>query len=291
MHTVEVEFVVDGPPDAPVVLLLGPLGLHWKLWDEQVAVLSTQFRVVRYNHRGLGGTPASGLLEGELTVEDLAADALGLLDLLGVERAHLVGMSLGALTALWIAANRPERVDRLVTMSAVPRADQDTPTMLQIISNALHAYERYYEYGTPLGWNEYAAIAREDGLPVAVEAMMKMLVTQQITADFPETTADLRNQLLSMDPQVFAALCEVAGRKDLTALLRRITAPLAILASEDDWSTPPGTSRQITLAVPDSIRIIIPKAAHLTTLPDPWAVAGKTLAHLSGRLSEPANIS
>jgi pimeloyl-ACP methyl ester carboxylesterase len=288
---VEVEFTIDGASDAPTVLLLGPLGLDWSVWKEQVAALRDEFRVIRYNHRGLGGTPSTGVLEGELTLADLAADALALLDMLGVQKAHLVGMSVGALTAMWIAAEHPDRVDRLVTLSAVPRADQDTPTMLQIISNALHAYENYYEFGTPLGWNEHAEIAREEGMDVAVAAMMKMLFTTEIEEQFPEATADVRRQLLALDAQYYAAMCEIIGRVDLTPKLRKIKAPLAILAAEDDWSTPPGTSRQITLAVSDSIRIIIPKAAHLSTYPDPWLVAGKIVGHLTGTLSDKANIT
>ncbi|MCU1483075.1 MAG: 3-oxoadipate enol-lactonase [Subtercola sp.] len=288
---VEVEFTIDGPSDGYPVLLLGPLGLDWKLWNEQVSALSPKFRTIRYNHRGLGGTPSTGLIDGSLSVADLAADALALLDMLGIQKAHFVGISLGALTAMWIAATHPERVDRIVTMSAVPRANQDTPTMLQIISNALHAYENYYEFGTPLGWNEHAEIAREDGMEVATAAMMKMLFTAEIEANYPAETQDVRAQLLAFDPALYAALCETIGRVDITPKLRRITAPLAILACEDDWSTPPGTSRQITLAVNDSIRIIIPKAGHLGTYPDPWLVAGKVLGHLSGTLTDKANIS
>jgi pimeloyl-ACP methyl ester carboxylesterase len=288
---VEVEFTIDGANDAPVVLLLGPLGLDWSVWKEQVAALRDEFRVIRYNHRGLGGTPATDVLEGSLTIADLAADALALLDMLGVQKAHLVGMSVGALTAMWIAAQYPDRVDRLVTLSAVPRADQDTPTMLQIISNALHAYENYYAFGTPLGWKEHAEIAREEGMDAAAAAMMKVLFTKEIEEQFPEATDDVHRQLLALDPGYYAAMCEIVGRVDLTPLLRKIQAPLAILAAEDDWSTPPGTSRQITLAVPDSIRIIIPKAAHLSTYPDPWLVAGKIVGHLTGTLSDRANIS
>jgi pimeloyl-ACP methyl ester carboxylesterase len=94
-----------------------------------------------------------------------------------------------------------------------------------------------------------------------------------------------------MDPELYASLCEVAGRKDLTARLRHIRAPYAVLASEDDWSTPPGTSRQITLAVAGSIRIILPKAGHYALLPDPWTVAGKILGHLTDTLTDTANIS
>src|SRR6188472_3087695 len=106
--------VIDGRHDAPVLLLGGSLGSTVEMWLPQVPRLSQRLRVVRFDHRGHGGSPVP---PGPYTVAELGGDVLELLDHLGVRRAHYAGLSLGGMVGIWLAAYAPERVDRLALLS------------------------------------------------------------------------------------------------------------------------------------------------------------------------------
>ena len=113
MGAVEVHHVVTGPEDAPVVVLSNSMGADLRMWDGIVDALSEHFRVVRYDTRGHGQSPEA---PGPYSMDDLADDVVALLDTLGVEKAHLVGLSLGGMMGMRLAARDPERIDRLVLL-------------------------------------------------------------------------------------------------------------------------------------------------------------------------------
>ena len=90
------------------------------MWDAQADALAEHFRVVRYDTRGHGGSPVP---PGPYDIDDLADDVVALLDTLGVEKAHFVGLSLGGMTGMRLAARNPERVDRLVVLCTGARLE------------------------------------------------------------------------------------------------------------------------------------------------------------------------
>jgi poly(3-hydroxyoctanoate) depolymerase len=99
----------EGPP----LLLIGGLWSQVGLWDDLVPLLDG-FRTITFDPPGLGGT---AMPRRPYTVKDLAAFAAGVLDALGVERAHVLGVSLGGAVAQQLARSHPDRVDRLVLVS------------------------------------------------------------------------------------------------------------------------------------------------------------------------------
>ena len=103
-------YVLEGPEDAPVVLFASSLGTTHAMWDAQAAALRGEYRVLRYDHRGHGGSPAP---PGPYTVDELAGDVLELLDHLGIERAAFVGLSLGGAVGMSLALRAPGAVERL----------------------------------------------------------------------------------------------------------------------------------------------------------------------------------
>src|SRR5688572_29633668 len=98
---------VDGPATAPALLLSNSLGTTLELWDAQVEKWAKTFRVIRYDARGHGG---SAVVPGEYTIDQLGRDALAVLDAAGARVAHVCGISLGGLTAMWLGVNAPHRV-------------------------------------------------------------------------------------------------------------------------------------------------------------------------------------
>src|SRR5687767_9183676 len=97
---------VTGPQDAPVLVLSNSLGTTLAMWDPQAEQLARHFRLVRYDTRGHGG---SKIPPGPFALDDLGQDVVDLLDHLEIGRAHVAGLSLGGMTAMWLAINAPER--------------------------------------------------------------------------------------------------------------------------------------------------------------------------------------
>ncbi|MBK5482521.1 alpha/beta fold hydrolase [Peribacillus sp. TH16] len=100
----------DGEEDLPVLVLSNSLGTDFPMWNTQIETLTQHFRVLRYDTRGHG---ESGVPTGPYTIEQLGQDVIGLLDGLGIERAHFAGVSVGGMTGMWLALNVPERLGNL----------------------------------------------------------------------------------------------------------------------------------------------------------------------------------
>ena len=108
---VTLNYQIDGGESAPPLLLSNSLGTSLEMWEPQIAALAGRFRVIRYDSRGHGH---STVTPGPYTIEQVASDALGLLDKLAVPRAHFCGLSMGGMVGMWLGIHAPQRIDRLV---------------------------------------------------------------------------------------------------------------------------------------------------------------------------------
>ena len=108
---VTIYYSIEGPAGAPVLLMSNSLGTSLEMWDPQARALSDEFRVLRYDTRGHG---RSSVPPGPYSIAQLGEDMRLLLDHLGIARAHVCGLSMGGITAMWLAIHHPERIDRLV---------------------------------------------------------------------------------------------------------------------------------------------------------------------------------
>jgi 3-oxoadipate enol-lactonase len=251
----EVHYEVEGPSDAPVVLLAGSLGSTLEMWDPQVPALSEHFRVVRYDHRGHGKSP---VVPGPYALADVAGDAVELLDRLEVERAHVVGLSLGGMVAMWLAAHAPERVDRVGLLC--------TSALL----------------GPLQMWTDRAATVRAEGTGVVAEAAVARWFTPGFAEREPETVARMRAMVAGIPPEGYAAGCEVVGHMDLTGDLAAISAPTLVIAGADDPATPPVHAEGIVAGIQDGKLAVLDSAAHLASYEQAPAVNRLLLDHLRG---------
>ena len=127
---IELEYDAFGDPSGAPLLLIAGLGMQMVGWDEEFCELlaGRGFRVVRYDNRDAG---LSTRMDGapQYTLEDMAGDAAGLLDALGIRAAHIVGASMGGFIAQLLALHHPERVLTLTSMISGPNGeDQVQPT-------------------------------------------------------------------------------------------------------------------------------------------------------------------
>ena len=229
---------VDGPPEAPPLLLINSLGADLSMWEPQVPALSRRFRVIRYDARGHGRSPVP---PGRYSLADLGGDALGLLDHLGVARAHVCGLSLGGMTAMWLAAYAPERVGRLVLCC--------TSALL----------------GPASSWAERAATVLASGTGAVADTVVARWVTPEFAALRPEETGRLRDMIAATPAAGYAGACAAIEEMDLRADLPRVTAPTLVLAGADDPATPPPHGEAIAAAIPGARLVVLERAAHLAT--------------------------
>ena len=120
--TTELHHQVEGPEGAPVLVLSNSLGTTLEMWQDQAPALRERFRLVRYDHRGHGGSP---IPPGPYAMDDLGRDVLALLDALGVERFSFCGLSVGGMVGMWLAGEVPERVERLALCCTSASFDPD----------------------------------------------------------------------------------------------------------------------------------------------------------------------
>jgi 3-oxoadipate enol-lactonase/4-carboxymuconolactone decarboxylase len=229
-------YAIDGPDDAPVVVLASSLGTTHAMWEPQVAALAGEFRLLRYDHRGHGDSPAPS---GPYTVDDLAGDVLALLDRLGVERATFVGISLGGAVGMTLAVRAPDRIERLALCCTAMR------------------------FGEPDGWMERAATVRADGVQAVAPAVLERWLTP---AAPPEMRAGLEAQLLSTSPDGYAACCEAVAAHDLRGRLGGLRMPVLAVAGSDDPATPPEWLRAIADEVPGARLHVIDGARHIASV-------------------------
>ncbi|MEJ9077737.1 3-oxoadipate enol-lactonase [Gordonia malaquae] len=248
--------VIDGPtPDAPVVLLSNSIGSTRSMWNRQTAALARHFRVVRYDTRGHGESPVPA---GPYTIDQLADDAVGLLDRLGVRCAHVVGLSLGGMTAMSLAARYPDRVDRLALLCTSPAYDDE------------------------VAWRARAATVRSQGTSVIAAATVGRWYTPAFLESEPERAAAAEAMISGIPAEGYAACCEAIATMDLRLLLPTITAATVCIAGADDPAAPPAVLEAIARAVPGARFTVIESAAHLANDEQPDAVVAALLAHLLG---------
>lgn len=101
----------------PLIMILG-LGQDMATWGLQISELSSHFKLIVFDNRDSG---KSSLCKGNYSTEDMAQDTIGLMDHLGIERAHLLGTSMGGMIAQQVAIMAPERVNSLILAGTTSR--------------------------------------------------------------------------------------------------------------------------------------------------------------------------
>jgi 3-oxoadipate enol-lactonase len=243
-----------GPEDAPVLLMGSSLGTSLHMWDSQLA-LAERLRIVRHDHRGHGRSPVP---PGPYEIADLGRDVLELMDALEIERASYCGLSIGGMVGMWLGANAPERIERLVlicTSAHLPPAE---------------------------GWAERAAKVRAAGtVEVVADAVVARWLTPAYAEEHPELVAELRAMLVATDPEGYAAACGAIERMDLRDQLGRIAAPTLVISGAGDEATPPEHQELIAASIPGARLETVDPAAHLAAVERPALVNELIAAHLA----------
>lgn len=217
----ELHYQLDGPVDAPVLVLSNSLGTDLHMWDIQIPAFTAHFRVLRLDTRGHGKSLVS---KGPYSIEQLGRDVIALLDALDIQRAHFCGLSMGGLIGQWLGINAGHRLQRLVVCNTAAKI------------------------GTPDIWNPRIDMVLRDGA-AAMVALRDASIARWFTADFaaanPHQARQITDMLAATSPEGYAANCAAVRDADLREQLSKIQVPTLVIAGTEDAVTPPAGSHFI----------------------------------------------
>jgi 3-oxoadipate enol-lactonase len=229
------------------LVLASSLGSNLRMWDGQVEALSAHFELIRFDARGHG---RSDVPPGPYEIGDFGRDVIDLLDHLEIEYAHVAGISLGGMTAMWLAINAPDRVDRII------------PTCTSA------------KLGPPQKWIDRANAVREGGVEAVAPAVAEGWV---IDAD---RRPALEKMIASTPRDGYIASCAAIEHMDLLPDLPTITAPTLVISARQDPSAPPEHGQAIADRIPGARFEILDGAAHLANLERGHELVRLYLEHL-----------
>ncbi|MFF5496666.1 4-carboxymuconolactone decarboxylase [Streptomyces aquilus] len=252
-QTPALQYRLDGPDDAPVLILGPSLGTTWHMWDRQVPELAKQWRVFRFDLPGHGGAPAypAG------SVGDVTDRLLATLDGLGVHRFGYTGCALGGAIGLELALRHPERIASLALIAASPR------------------------FGTPDEFRQRGVIVRTNGLDPIARTSPDRWFTGGFAAAQPAITDWAVQMVRTTDPGCYIAACEALAAFDVRAQLAHVGVPTLVLVGSDDQVTGPAQARTLVAGIPDARLAVVPGASHLVPVEQPAAVTDLLVRHFS----------
>lgn len=238
-----VRYAVQGPTNAPVLVLSNSLGTNLHMWDQQVDELATRWRVVRYDTRGHGG---SSVPPGPYSVTQLGADVVQLLDFLHVDQAAICGVSMGGLTALYLAMTAPDRFSTIAVCNAVAR------------------------FGTTATWTDRIATVRRVGMEGIAPSVIARWFTEAFRARHPDVIHLIEQQLVDTSAAGYIACCEALRDADLREVIPTIRARSLVLTGTYDPAVPIDDARWIATHLQNAQFVELP-TAHLSNVETPAA--------------------
>jgi 3-oxoadipate enol-lactonase len=244
----------DGDEGAPVVLLCNSLATDLGMWEPQVPALThAGYRVLRYDRRGHG---KSAVPPAPYTLEQLADDAVGLLDTLGLARVHFCGLSIGGMVGQILGAEHGARL-----------------LSLTLCDTAAHT-------PAPAAWDERMAAVRAGGMAAVVDATIERWFTPPGRQRQPQVIQRVREMILNTPVEGYCGCGAAIQRLDNRERLGRIRVPTTVIVGEEDQGTPVAAARFIHERVPGSTLTVLPRAAHLANLEQAPAFNDALLKHV-----------
>jgi 3-oxoadipate enol-lactonase len=235
---VHLHYRTAGDPANPCVVFSNSLGTDLRMWDAQAAALANRFYIVRYDTRGHGQSARGS---APVTIARLGQDVVGLLNLLGIRRAHFCGISMGGLTGQWLGAHAPARIGRLVLANTAARI------------------------GTAEGWSARAALVRGEGMGAVADGAAARWFTPAFIERERHTVSLMIGALREQDAEGYAACCDALAEADLRGALGSIAAPTLSIAGEFDPVTTVADGEALAAGIRGAQLASVP-ASHISNI-------------------------
>ena len=223
----------------PWIVFSHSLACDHRMWDPQVPAFR-DYRLLRYDTRGHGGSEAPA---GDYPLETLADDLKGVLDNLGIETCHFVGLSMGGMIGQQFALRYPKRFASLTLADTTSRYPAEAATV----------------------WEQRLALVRSQGMSAIVPSTLERWFTARFRAAQPEVVAQIAQMIRSTPVAGYAGCAHAISRINLTARLPTIDCPTLVVVGDEDLGTPPSMSEEIVQAIPGARLQVLP-AAHLSNI-------------------------
>ena len=258
VNGITMHYELEGPESAPLLTLSHSLATDLSMWDPQVAVLKSAYRVLRYDTRGHGGTDAP---EGPYTLEVLADDVKELLRVLGIPNTHFMGISMGGMIGQTLALKDPRMLRSLVLCDTSSRIPEE----------ALPVFE------------ERIGLARKQGMDALVEPTMERWFTASYRLKPNAALDKIRGMIRATPLKGYVGCSRAIMKLNLTERLGQIAKPTLVLVGEEDPGTPVAASQVIHQQIKGSDLVILKSAAHLSNIEQSDAFNAAVLDFLGHR--------
>jgi pimeloyl-ACP methyl ester carboxylesterase len=260
-HVNGIDLSYEEQGSGPPLLLIPGLAATASYWASLAPALAPHFHLIALDNRGAGRSSAP---PGPYTTRVLADDAAALLDHLGIERAHILGFSLGSLIAQELTLAHPERVDRLVLLGST--AQPNHATFDPWVDLFVQAYERELDF---------------NGFSLWLMAWLFTPTFMEQPDVVAATIPALASALASSSAQGVAAQAAAAKGHDTLNRLGNVAAPTLVLVGEADIVFPVIYSRALADAIPEAKLQVLPSGGHAVSLEDPESTATALLQFLT----------
>jgi pimeloyl-ACP methyl ester carboxylesterase len=233
---------VGDPAGIPVVFIHG-FPFDKTMWTPQLKSIPAKYRAIAYDLRGHGESDCG---DGQFLIEFFVDDLIGLMDYLKIEKAVLVGLSMGGYIALRAVERNPERVIALALCDTKSEADSNEVKIRRA---------------------RQISIIKNSGIHRFADDFLKAIFAENTFLRMPDTVEMIKKIIVKTSPLSLAStLIALAARTDTTPALPQIKVPTLILTGEKDPLTTPEDATKMKQLIPNSKMHIIPEAAHLCNL-------------------------
>jgi 3-oxoadipate enol-lactonase len=229
---------VDGPQDAPAIVLSNSLGTNLSMWDDQAKALSGEFRVIRYDQRGHG---KSGAPKGPYTIDRLGQDVIAILDNLKIAKAHFVGLSMGGSTGMWLARMAPGRFTKIILSNTGARI------------------------GTQDVWNARIASVLSKGMTAVIDTTLERWFSNDSHKRNLPAISSVRKMLMTTPPHGYAGCSAAIRDADQRWGIGAVKLPTLVIIGTLDPGTPPAGGEEIASRIRGA-KVARLEAAHLSNL-------------------------
>jgi 3-oxoadipate enol-lactonase len=244
---------IDNQRDRTFVFI-NSLGTDFRIWDGVVKVLKNHGNILRYDKAGHG---LSGIrkLEGGTPSEISAyvSDLIGLMDELHIEKAIIVGLSIGGIIAQYMGIYHPERVEKLVLSNTAPKV------------------------GSEDSWNTRINVVENKGIAAIADTVMKVWFSVSFHQQNPNELNGYKMMLSNSNVMGYLQACEALKSNDLTNKIKQINRPTLCIGGGVDGSTPSELVKAMADKIPNSIYILIDGVGHIPCVEVPDTVANHIL--------------
>lgn len=237
---------IGGPERRPTLVFANSLGTDFRIWRDVIVQLAGEFPILTYDKRGHG---LSGIGEAPYSIEDHVWDLSALLDHAKVERAIVVGLSVGGMIAMGLQAARPELVEALVLCDTAHRI------------------------GSPDMWDERIEAVEELGLEGIADAVMERWFTPDYRADAGAAYVGFRNMFMRQPAEGYMATCAAIRDAEMSEMARQIDTPTVCVVGDQDMATPVDLVSELSGLIDGARFEVIAGAGHLPCIEQPDVLA------------------